>query len=381
MLDEAAIRAGEEQRLLQALDALYPHPELPELPAIVEEVEQVLQLHLREVLLSHAPLLFGGLRYEGRAYLVDDALGFFDLHIGPDILNPRELVVNLAPRVPHASAQAAETLGKVEGLGRVSTVRLVYPLNLAVRASLAADLVCAVFSAGYHWTREQIEAVVTRHEIALIDDLYGLLRALFPSELLRKKIWFATLTSGYGFRLIDREATLAAFEEIDQYAADFGFSTNRLVAELITTRLPREQLLMQVALRLNQCIDAELKDAKYTQEGSIYAGTLQSLYGSEAFTIFPIRLSESLSVFALFPTQHRTEIEPVLLAAIDDLTRLCADASDRFRLAVHLFDLRKKRRFDIGAFNDAVMLQPNVAGVGLNLNSVIAWLTNKPKSV
>jgi len=380
MIDERALIAGEEGRLLDALGTLYPHPALPELPSLVEEVEELLQVHLNEVLHSQAEILFG-LRYEGGAYLLDSALGFFDLQIGADVLNLRELVISLNSRVPHVSTRLTETVGKIEEYGRFAIIRFVHPRNLKVRATLVTEVACALFSSGYRWTREQIELVVAHGEIALVDDLYGYFRTLFPADPLRKRIWIATVTAGYGFRLIDRDATLQAYEQIDQYAEDFGHSTNRLVAELITTRLPREKLLMQVALRLNQCIDAELKDAKYTREGSIYAGTLQSLYGSEAFTIFPIRLSESLSVFALFSTEHRTQIEPILLENKDELAHRCTEAANRIRAAVHLFEQRKTRRFDLSAFNDAVILQPNIAGIGININTIIqrlvAWLTKK----
>ena len=119
------------------------------------------------------------------------------------------------------------------------------------------------------------------------------------------------------------------------------YSTNRLVAEMVSTRLPKEKLLMQKAIEANQIMDVDIKQAKYSKEGSIYSAAMSSFYGCDSFTIHPILIDSKANVVALYPSDMRSELEYVLSMHANELIKICNNSTSRIYQVQKLFEGKK----------------------------------------
>jgi hypothetical protein len=232
----------------------------------------------------------------------------------------------------------------------------------------------AICESGYAWIRERIEELVASEEVALGARLYRYARTIFPSRKINENLWFAVVSEQWGFRLIDGTVVDRAFDLMKPQALEYGHSTTKLVAELLQTRLPREKLLMQQALTLGQCIDVSLADAQYRQEGSIYASVLSALYGSDAFTIFPIRQEGQFSILALFPT-GMSLVKERLIEHKDEMCEIASTIGCEVKQAEKLFDRDRRWRDGLrGIYDDVLVLNPSLFGVGVDAKALLRKL-------
>ncbi|MDA2933465.1 hypothetical protein MYX82_03890 [Acidobacteria bacterium AH-259-D05] len=366
-----AVIEAEKRKLLTSLDETFGTIGLRDLSVVAEVIEIFLQMNSKEVLSRHAWDICECVHHPNSAYLVHNNREYYEVVIGGSITSKATLLISLNSCSPHLPRKNKQRTFSIKGFGKYKKVRFFFPQHLRVNVDLAVGLVRGLYETGYGWIRNQIELLAQRENIALVDDLYNYLRRIFPAKELRKNLWFASITEGYGFRLIERHVAAESFELIDRHAGLYGYSTSRLVSELLSTRLPSEGLLMQIALNLNQCIDGDLSLAKYKKEGSIYAGTMEALYGRESFTIFPVRTGEKLSVFALFPTEDRSSIEPILVEHTAELSEMVVNASPRIERALKIFDRKEEKKFDLSKLVDEMLLlQPNFFGLGFDFNDV-----------
>ena len=365
-MDSVAVVEGEKKRILASLDEIFGELSLPDLPEVAETIEAILHIECKEVIEKHSDVVCGCVKQN--TYLIRDNREYYGLAIGPDIRNPSLLIISLNPCSPGLPKETQRKTSAVEGFGRFMKIRIVMPQNLQVDWELLSGLIGCIVETIYGWMRQRIEELAEREEIALVEDLYGYFKRIFPSDELRKTLWFASITEGYGFRLISRDVARESFSLIDRHAGIYGYSTTRLVADLLSTKLPARGLLMQIALEKRQCIEGDLSQARYKQEGSIYAATMAALYGSEAFTIFPVRIDDAgqLSVFALFPTHVKSVIEPILAEHKVELSRMVENASSRIRKALRIFEGTTKAK-PWREWAEPLMLQPNFFGLGVDL--------------
>ena len=138
---------------------------------------------------------------------------------------------------------------------------------------------------------------------------------------------------------------------------------------------------MNIAAQINQCMDGDMSQAKYKKEGSIYASTMAALYGSESFTIFPIQVSEPLSVFALFPTEHRNIIRPILSQHKVYLSKIIEISLPNIKQAEKIFDRCLKKNLLLKLINEVVMLKPNFFGLGIDLNEFFKKISTELKEL
>ena len=122
------------------------------------------------------------------------------------------------------------------------------------------------------------------------------------------------------------------FKNTDTY----GSYTNRLVTELLSTRLPSEKMLMQIAIDNKATLVGELRKAVYTAEGSIYSTTLYSLYGGESFVMWPLYIDE-FSIVALYPLDVKNEIEKLVKMNLITMRQIIKNEMSQLMLAYNLF--------------------------------------------
>jgi hypothetical protein len=233
--------------------------------------------------------------------------------------NPSILCVTLIPLGREDVGERVRRSRAVSFPGRFRRIDLMFPHRFANLATIAVEQVKTILDSGYSFISAKIIEAVDNTEVEVAKSLYSLASEIFPEEILRREVWFATVGPVYGFRLMSAEAARAALQTIDSNTRGLPVSPLDLVAELLATRLPREVLLMNVAAADDVTIDVDVSDAGYTKSRSRYAFVLTSFYGGTSFTIMPLLRSDQFAVMALFPTgkpllqnrieQHREELE------------------------------------------------------------------------
>src|SRR5207249_4065417 len=113
------------------------------------------------------------------------------------------------------------------------------PSHLTIRLEFLEALVKMIFEETYGWYKNKVSTLVACERISLARNLYRYLANIFPDDTVRENFWFACVTEEEGFRLIDQSVAESAFHLVDECSALHGYSTNKLVAEILRTTLPR----------------------------------------------------------------------------------------------------------------------------------------------
>jgi hypothetical protein len=329
---------AEKDKLLQELDHIYGFPSLPEIPALAENLEKTLQGYILTILKKHSHLLFGARYNEANHFLtLEDGKILLSIKLAEDIRNFGQLCILVQPSL-FAKTKELEFHISIKGYGKIDEIVFLYPEFLPLQLDLLNSLLKNLFEVGYQWFENKIEMLSNNEKVALSKNLYGYVRSIITSDILQKHLWFATVTKGYGFRLIDHDVAMNLFKQIEPNAETFSHSTNRLAAEMLSTKLPQEKLLMPIAIAENRIMDVNISEAKYSKEGSIYSGAMSAFYGCDSFTIHPIFKKKQSSVVALYPTDKRTYFEPLITAHLERLEEICASSISRVHAALELFE-------------------------------------------
>lgn len=344
--------------------------------AVVEGFEKLIERHcefrVRELLTALSDVRQG----KSSEYILGPHDEYFELTVVRDVRQPTTLLVTLLPRSPSPTlgSKTVSRSRQIGGYGQYEKLELVLAQQAAEHVTLIADVVVAVLESGYTWIKERIDNFVKQQEVALGEKLYAYMRSIFPSEEVAENLWFAVLTEEYGFRLIDPKAADRAYGLMRPHARTYGHSPTQLVAELLQTRLPRETLLMHKALALGQCVDVDLADASYRKEGALYATVLAALYGSDAFTIFPLREDGRFSILALFPTGMPI-IRERLTAHRSQLIEIASELGHEVKKAERLFERDRAWRRGLKSFyEDALVARPTIFGFGVDIKAMLRLL-------
>jgi hypothetical protein len=331
------------RHLVGELAKTYGLLDLPQLAIAAEGVEELVKAELLRVFVEESPILFRARPALAEKCIVAENGIEYHIRLAEDVRDFRALLASVTP-IPERPKPKFQKISavKCKETGRFKLVRLYIATTCPCDVDLLQQAVATVLDTAYSWFRGRTEDLVAARVDLLARDLYAYLRTMIPNDVARQNVWFASVTTDWGFRLLAPDVARAAFAIIDKHAPKYGYSTNRLVAEVLTTALPRDKLLMQQAVRENKCIDANLKDAKYRKEGSIYASALAALYGGDSFTVYPVTANNKISVVLLFPTTQRAEFESLLTDHLADLQRRCEDALSPIRRT--LATLREKKQ-------------------------------------
>jgi hypothetical protein len=291
---------------------------LPKLPDLAEQVEEMARQRLLASIRDFAPQICLSRKAATEGCLVHSDGTVLHYSAADDLEDRQRLGIVFTP-VSETKPRMRQRQIAIAGPGRYAKVRYFWPHELALDFELLTEITRAALETAYSWFKTAVHLTIDHERLSLGQHLYRSLRTVIPDDSLRENLWFATVTDDYGFRLLDPDLAHAAFGLIQPHAPKYGYSVNRLVAELLSTRLPRAKLLMQRAVAENRCVVADLSTAIYRKEGSIYASALAALYGSESFAVSPILTKGPICIVALYPATQQAAIEPLLVRHRSDL--------------------------------------------------------------
>lgn len=262
--------------------------ELMNLPAIgsIEELRDLCTNVEKEALslcykltYKNAKILFNSVLTENVSdYIVDSDGLFYSISCADDILEKSKLLIAINT-VKSTNNPIVQTNVYLEHTGKYDKICILIPKNLIKTNVIIANFYKNIFETAYCWFKEQVILYVSDTKNCVARNLYAYLRSIVKNKELLENFWLAIVGQGYGFRLLDYDLTLNSFELISNNTNTYGSYTNKLVTELLSTRLPSDKMLMQIAINNKKTLIGELRKAIYTVEGSIYSTTLYSLYG------------------------------------------------------------------------------------------------------
>lgn len=265
--------------------------------------------------------------------------GYYSISLSCDAFDPKLLVL-VCSRLGDGGAgppQSVRSRFHLAPPGKFKELELVWPATFAYMVEPLGALVQRLFDETSTYIAEQLLTRLNSAELRVAKELYALLRVVVTDPEMRATIWFATVGPEYGFRLVDDAAGSGALKAIYNGVANDPVSPERIFAQLIQTKLPRQLLLMDLSAKRGLVMDGCIPKAGYAQQGLSYTYVMQSLYQANQFCIFPIFRAESVAVFALFPS----ELDAVRNLMAENLSRfeeVAARLVTPIVEAAHLFD-------------------------------------------
>lgn len=273
-------------------------------------------------------------------FIIDDNGNSINLSITNDIFNSDELIIAfiIDNKTKYNNFTCFEF--DLKNTGKYKHISIMIPEIYLVSSLVICEFYKNIIETVYEWYKFQVLEYVNQEEVSVSKRLYSYMKSILNNSAIFKNFWFAIIGNGFGFRLLDYDLVYNSFEIIDENVLNYGSYTNKLVSELLTTRLPTDKMLMQIAVDNNAIIIGELDKASYTIEGSIYSTTLYSLYGGNSFVINPVYISD-YNLIALYPVDLKEQIDTIIEKNKVPITNLIREEMNNIIKAYKLFNNKR----------------------------------------
>lgn len=338
-----------KNNLIMHLESIFKNIKtLDALSAMSERVEQELRGFCKLLILNEARRFFKNFTSKTKFYnyLVDDSGKRYFLRFVEDLQDFREVIFLINEERDFVGRDIQTYCIQVNGHGRCNKIILNISNNLKLKNDELLQMFRMVYEAAYEWYGIKIEGFVSEKTVSVATNVYNYMRKVLCNDSLYKVFWLAVVGKGYGFRLVNEEQVRTLFN-IFSFNQDFPYSVNDYVGNLLSTRLPYDELLMKEALDSNEKINGDISGAKYTKEGNIYSKTMYALYNGDAFSIYPIFRGD-IGIVALFPVEYKREIEHHLDYMKSDIVEVIKRELANIELAYLLFDDDYKEHLSTG---------------------------------
>ena len=322
---------------------------LSDISVLAERVQTEAQRYSKHIICQNAYRLFQGFSPHHKfANYIIDANGYrYNVNFAPNLYDFSELGIAILRQEGKTTSKRLFSQDiNIRGYGRYKTIHLEVSSYLKLNGIVLPNLLTVLFETAYEWFGFKIEEFVERQTVSVAATVYKYIRKILYNDNIYKAFWLAVVGKGYGFRLVNVEQVSQLFRTFYEHDS-FDVSVNSSVSNLITTRLPYDELLMKAALDYNEKIDGDISQAKYTQKGDVYSKTMYSLYNGNAFSIYPLLRGE-IGVVALYPVEYKETIEDALDDAKDDIVDLLKRELCNIELAYLLFDDNYQNDFEEG---------------------------------
>lgn len=338
-----------KNKLIMHLESIFINVKtLDALSTISERLEQEVREFCKLLILNETRVFFKN--FTGKTkfynYLVDDCGKRYFPRFIADLQDFQEVFFMIYEEGDVVGRNSQTYYVQVNGYGRCNKIVLKISKNLKFKNEELPKMLKIAYEAAYEWYRIKIESFVSEKTVSVANNVYNYMRKVLCNDRLYEVFWLAVVGKGYGFRLVNEEQVRTLFKTFS-FNQDFPYSVNDYVGNLLSTRLPYDELLMKEALDSNEKINGDISDAKYTKEGNIYSKTMYALYKGDAFSIYPIFRGD-IGIVALFPVEYKEEIELHLDYMKADIVEEIKRELVYIELAYLLFDDDYKEHLNTG---------------------------------
>lgn len=328
-----------KNKLIMHLESMFAEVKtLDALSAMAEKIEQEIREFCKYTILNEAKFFFNNFTNNTKFYnyLVDDCGKRYFLRIITDLQDFRKALFLIYEEGDVIGSDIQSYCVQVNGYGRCNKIVLNITRKLKLKNDTLLHILKMAYETAYEWYGIKIESFVSKKTVSVANNVYNYMRKVLCNDRLFKVFWLAVVGKGYGFRLVNEEQVRMLFETFS-FNQDFPYSVNDYVGNLLSTRLPYDELLMKEALDSNEKINGDISGAKYTKEGNVYSKTMYTLYNGNAFSVYPI-FRGNIGIVALYPVEYKKEIEIHLDYMKADIVEEIKRELVNIELAYLLFD-------------------------------------------
>jgi len=328
-LDLAIKIEAEKLALLQSLDVTFGSITIETIATLVDGIDFFLQDQLGRCLVRHAEHLF-------KADRVDEEKQFFfiggirfELEIVPNVRRDSCLLVCLIPRdlsVDHSQRRLKKAIEiKIDALGRYASVVYDVPkLCTIANRDLLSTLTRDVFGVGHNWMNEKVMKCIRDACDDANRALYEYMRTIVTDRRLLNGFVFSALLDEKDFVVLDEAATRTAMSLAARSARKLGRSPADIAVQAMTQVIPGIDSVIVDAVKSEKTMDFDLTLDKYYHVDNSFSESMRAVWGSSV-SCFPLMREGKMLLIALFPTEFRIHLEPILVFHRAQLERIAKE--------------------------------------------------------
>ena len=305
------------------------------LPAWIEDIDTILIDNLADCLIRHSRELFNAqnINIQSRSIYVNGIR--YDLKVAPSVDKETHLLVCLMPRdvsLKDSDARLYKVAeAKLDGLCRYSHITFELTKYCQIRErDFLITLAREVFLVGHNWLNEKAMRCIREVAEDANRSLYEYMRTIVSSPELMQGFVFSALLDGKDFVMLDETAARTAMTLATSSAHKLGRSAADLAVQAMTQVIASEESVIVDAIKEIKVMDFDLTKDKYYQTDHSFSDSMRAVWGPSV-SCFPIMREGRMLLIALFRTEYRTHLEPLLLVHQECLEELAQKKIDRMK--------------------------------------------------
>jgi hypothetical protein len=155
---------------------------------------------------------------------------------------------------------------------------------------------------------------------------------------LLKGFVFSALIDEKDFVILDESVIHTAILLAANNAWKLGRSPADIAVQAMMQVIPRDDSVIVDTVQGNKTVDFDLTVDKYYQSDNSFSEAMRAVWGSSV-SCFPIMLEGRMLLIALFPTEFKTQLEPILIV---HRSRLEEIAKEKFSCMKNLLQMLMK---------------------------------------
>lgn len=306
----------EKLALLKALESLFGSITLESIAELVEGVDFVLLQHLGESLVRQASYLFNSDRISEETQSFQIGNIRIEVEIACNIQQEGCLLVCLVPRaldLKRSDISLRKALEvEINVPGRYSVVDYELPIMCSIRdKDLLTTLTKDVFIVGYNWMNEKTMKCIRKANDDKNQSLYEYMRTVVTDRRILSGFVFSALMDDKDFVILDEFAFFTGISRAANDAWKLGRSPADLAVQAMTEVVPLADSVIADTINSGGTLDFDLTAGKYYQNDNSFTESMRAVWGTSV-SCFPIMREGRMLVIALFPTEFRSELAPIL---------------------------------------------------------------------
>jgi hypothetical protein len=349
----------EKLALLKSLELSFGSITIESIANLVEGIDFILLDHLGRCLVRHAEHLFDAHRIDEDKQCFHVGGIRLELEIVPNVQKECCLLVCLIPRdlgLEHSQTKLRKAVEiKIDEPGRFSSVVYDVPKLCSIsNKDLLTTLTRDVFVVGHNWMIEKTMKCIREASDDANRSLYEYMRTVVTDRRLMNGFVFSALLDERDFVVLDEAATRTAISLAAGSAWKLGRSPADLAVQAMTQVIPGVDSVIVDAVQSDKTMDFDLMKDKYYQSDNSFTESMRAVWGPSV-SCFPLMKEGRMLLIALFPTEFKSHLEPILIVHRQRLVEIAKEKIGRMKRTLQtLMQVRQSNWAEtIGEFSGA----------------------------
>lgn len=302
--------------LVTRLDRLCPRLGVQDLPPTVRTVEQETRRQIEEavraICFPTAPSESVELRLHGVPY---------EIRVADYPDDPSSLGVAVSPQISVGGPPRPSLLRvKTPSLLRAQSAILCLPEELRTHEDNLAAVTANIIGAASTWLERRLISSLRIAEADVISSIYTYFLSLVPRELQSIPIWFGTASKDQSHYVLDPGVAAGALSALVASAESRTLGPGACMADFLNAMVPTHQAFSTEVIKGDHCLEIDFKEAKYRTDFSSAQVAEIAMFGGTCASLFPVCVAGDTYLIAVFPTEYKGVVLPILEASKAELS-------------------------------------------------------------